>query len=237
MKEETAPTLNLYGDTRTPTASGHGVDIASQRTDDLDDASIARVRKLVEAGTTRPLVFDLGCGFGAHSARLAAAGATVMAFDLDDNREEIRRRVVAEGVAEHVSFVQLDIRKGLAPLQSKPDIIYSQRTLHYLTFDEAKSLLSMLAAKNNGPTAFFLSASGLNSELGNGYAHSSLPVEQRHSELAVDMREKHAIHGPVCLYSINDMMQLIRECGLIPINVHASPFGNIKAIAEKAALP
>lgn len=229
----TEAALNLYGDAKTPTVSGHGVDIASQRMDDLDQAAIADVCRLSDANTGRPLVFDLGCGFGAHSVRMAAAGATVMAFDLDDNRENIRQRAVSEGVAEHVSFAQLDIRKGIMPLQMKPDVVYSQRTLHYLTFNEATALLAMLADKNSGPMSFFLSASGLNSELGNGYPHKALPVHRRHVELDPSMQEKHAIYGAVCLYSVSDMELLLRTAGLKSSRVYSSPFGNIKAIAGK----
>jgi SAM-dependent methyltransferase len=230
------PALNLYGDTKTPTASGHGVDIASQRMDDLDQASIDEVIRLSATNTVRPLVYDLGCGFGAQSVRLAAAGATVMAFDLDDNREEIRSRAVADGVAEHVSFVQLDIRKGLMPLLAKPKVIYSQRTLHYLTFDEAKALLVMLANKNTGPMTFFLSVSGMRSELGEGYTGRELHVHRRYAELSPSMQEKHAIYGNVCLYTVSDMMELLKEAGLKGVSVYASPFGNIKAIAEKAVV-
>jgi len=230
----TKPALNLYGDAKTPTASGHGVDISSQRTDDLDDAALAEVRRLFETNAVRPLVFDLGCGFGAHSARLAVAGAAVVAFDLDDNREQVAQRAAEVGLAGQVNFVQMDIRKGLAPLQLRPDVIYSQRTLHYLTFDEAKTVLTLLAGKNTEPMSFFLSASGLNSELGQRYPGRDVPVEQRHAELSSEMQEKHAIYGPVCLYTVDDMAQLINESGLTSIRIYASPFGNIKAIAMAA---
>lgn len=225
------PTINLYGDKRQPTTSGHGVDIASQRMDDLDQASLEGIKTLVKGGGQPPLVFDLGCGLGAHSVRMAEAGATVMAFDIDDNEEAISRLASDSGVLARVSFARLDIRKGLAPIQKKPNVIYSQRTLHYLKFDEAVGLLSMLGERGTKHAAFYISASGLDSELGTNYAHAHLPVEERFCELSPEMQEKHAIYGPVCLYRNSDMEILLERAGLFQTLVYSSPFGNIKAMA------
>lgn len=227
------PSLNLYGDQRTPTPSGHGVDIASQRVDELDEAALSQIRALYAATNRTPIVFDLGCGFGAHSARMAEAGAMVWAFDLDGNREEVMARAAAVGMASRVSFSQMDIRKGLAPIHMKVDVIYSQRTLHYLRFNEAVGVLKTLQKKGNGEKWVFLSVSGLASELGQGYEHAQVACEDRYAPLAPSMVEKHAIHGPVCLYSIEDMNQLLSCAGFTPVRVYASPFGNIKAIAKR----
>lgn len=226
-------TINLYGDKRNATASGHGVDIASQRMDDLDQASLEGIKTLVETFRQCPLVFDLGCGIGAHSVRMAEVGATVMAFDINDNEEAISKLAAENGVLSRVTFARLDIRKGLAPIQKKPSVVYSQRTLHYLKFDEAVSVLSMLVERAGPEMSFFISVSGLDSELGMGYAHANLPVEERFCELAPDMQEKHAIYGPVCLYRNFDMERLIECVGMTQTLVYSSPFGNVKAMAYK----
>ena len=224
--------LNLYGDQRTPTISGHGVDIASQRMDDLDEASIDFIKDFREKTGLSPVAFDLGCGLGAHSVRMAQAGASVIAIDLDNNREDVLKRASSAGLASQVSFVQMDIRKGLSPIQKKVDVVYSQRTLHYLTFEEAVNVLSVLKAKARNEVWTFVSASGINSELGDDYEHKHVELSKRYAELSPEMVEKHAINGRVCLYDQDDIERLLVTAGMIPIRIYASPFGNIKAIAR-----
>ena len=226
-----ANTLNLYGDVRTPTPSGHGVDIASQRLDELDLAAIDYIKDFFEEKGSAPVVFDLGCGLGAQSARMAEVGGKVMAFDIDDNKADVLKRASAISLASRVSFVQMDIRKGLVPIQIRPDVVYSQRMIHYFKFKEAIEVLSTLREKSKDGIAVFISASGLDSELGEGYAHQDKEVTLRYDVLAPAMAEKHAMYGKVCLYSQDDMECLLTLAGLKPRAIYASPFGNIKAIA------
>lgn len=224
--------LNLYGDSRIPTISGHGVDIASQRIDDLDHASLNWIGEYVLCNGRAPVAFDLGCGFGAHSMRMVEAGADVLAVDLDDNRHKVLNQAVPKGLASRIRFVQMDIRKGLRLIHENPSLVYSQRTFHYLRFSEAVEVLSALSKKNKQVIRFFISASGIDSELGEGYQHRNTPLEDRYCELTAAMQEKHSIYGNVCLYSVADMNTLLKRAGLRSISITASSFGNIKAIAE-----
>ena len=79
----------------------------------------------------------------------------------------------------------------------------------------------------------YLSASGLDSELGQEYSGAGMAVERRYTPLSEVMRAKHAIHGAVCLYRQHELGEMIRSAGLVVEKLFASPFGNIKAVAKR----
>lgn len=230
-----ADVFNLYGDSAIPSTDGRGVDIASQRVDDLDVASISMIQQVHRHKRRRPVVFDLGCGSGAHAIRMAEAGAHVIAIDIEDNRGAVLDAAATAGVVPFVNFIRQDVRCGFSSLQP-PDIVYSQRTIHYLRHAEALRLILGLAASqqnHNGSVSFFLSVSGLDSELSVEYADAARPVSERFCFLSPTMQQKHLITNPVCLYSADDMYDLLLAAGLVPARVYLSPFGNVKAIATR----
>jgi SAM-dependent methyltransferase len=112
------------------------------------------------------------------------------------------------------------------------DIIICQRAIHYLPFPEAVNVISWMKKLLAPDGRLYLSASGINSELGEYYPGHIYLLEERYVELAPAMSEKHGIYGPVCLYSVHDMGKLLEIAGLVPETVFASQFGNIKAVAR-----
>ncbi|WP_205182849.1 hypothetical protein [Burkholderia sp. LMG 13014] len=60
--------LNIYGDHRRATPGNHGVDIAAQRADDLDNLAIERVRQLQLNGRSTVRALDVGRGLLVFSA-------------------------------------------------------------------------------------------------------------------------------------------------------------------------
>lgn len=223
--------VNLYGDRAIKSTDGRGIDIAAQRMDDLDEASVLLIQRL--SSCSRPVVYDIGCGQGAHTTRMACAGAHVIAIDIEDNGLAVMAAADAAGVADNVEFFQMDVRSGFFGLPA-PTIVYSQRTLHYLRHAEVLRLLRDLAGLP-GSISFFLSASGLDSELSTEYPDAPKPVCDRFSLLAPVMQDKHLIRNPVCLYSADDMRDLLSMAELVPSRVYLSPFGNVKAIASTKA--
>jgi SAM-dependent methyltransferase len=220
------PPLNLYGDRLVATSGRHGGDIASQRIDDLDRACL----EFCLAQGSGAAAADIGCGLGAQGFRLAALGAAVTLCDPLDICERVGQ-FNALFPAAPMRFLQRDARELRAADFDQPlDIVYSQRALHYLRFSEARALLERLRGVCRPHARFFISASGIDTELGEGYAGKTCDVADRMAPLAPAMAEKHGVHDEICLYALEDLARLGEEAGLVVISLTASDFGNKKAI-------
>ena len=217
--------LNVHGDRAIFLASGHGADIASQRTDDLDAMALRHAGWLCN-----PYAIDIACGAGGQAVRLAMAGAAVLAVDIADLEQAVMGAAALKGVC--VTFMRADLR-ALNVLESDQlaDLIVCQRAIHYLPYADAVDSLTAMRRLLSSAGRLYLSASGIESELGLGYAGADAPVATRYAELSADMRTKHDIHGPVCLYSESDMQALLIDSGFAVETLFSSEFGNIKAVA------
>ena len=220
--------INFHGDMGIFLAQGCGSDIASQRADDLDLSCIEFLHTL-----RRPMAIDIACGVGGQAARMARAGATVLAVDHYDFSREVQRYVTEHAVQSRVRFLQRDMR-DLDSLRQQgiAHAVICQRAIHYLTFQEAAAAVQAMGRMLRENGLLFISASGLGSELGDGYSGSELALCDRHCELAAPMQAKHGIHGRVCLYSVAEMRELLQAAGMIVRDLYASPFGNVKAVAR-----
>lgn len=209
----------------------HGLDIASQWTDELD---LEALRFLVSPQIPRRVAVDLGCGLGVQGIRFAVLGCDTTLYDIADvggRIDEVRRVLGLPALA----FRCLELRRATPEdFPARIGLAYSQRFLHYLRFDEAARLLSLLAERMCAGARLFVSASGLGSELGEGYAHAVLPLEQRFAPLSPAMQAKHAIGEPVCLYTPADLEHVLLAQGFTAVRVWASPFGNVKGVFERA---
>lgn len=226
-------TLNLYGDHRKATIGGFGCDIAAQRSDDLDNYAIEFIKDLRQKKNC-VYAIDAGCGVGGQSIRMALAGAEVIAIDVTDYSSEIYTHAQVAGCESQISFIQSDIRSLKFSSNPEVDLIICQRTIHYLPWEEAVAALQVFRDLLKPQGLLFLSASGINSELGQSYEHGHLPANSRYCPLESTMSEKHSIYGKVCLYDEIDLGNLLFESGFDPSKIYASPFGNIKSISEKA---
>ena len=223
--------LNLYGDALIETTGTHGADIASQRVDVLDRAALAHV---LQVTAERPVCLDLGCGFGWQGVRFALLGARAHLFDLLPPSRLVSAVAAEPGIA--LAYDQADLRE-LARLALPPaiDVVFSQRTLHYLPYDAARALLSLLAGRMGEGAMLYVSVSGLASELGAGYPHAALPIAQRGAPLAPAMQRRHGIAEPVCLYAPEELAALAQGCGFGAERVWVSAFGNVKGIFVRKA--
>ena len=221
--------LNLYGDEYRITSGTHGADIASQRCDELDQASIDFVATKESCS-----VLDVGCGSGAQSVRFAHAGAKVVAVDIIDATELLDKALEELSLpADSIKFVHNGIEPFLKDCTSKFDVIYSQRFIHYLHPSIAKAVVSRFHDILSSGGMVFISASGMNSELSNGYSATKSDSIHRFDFLSDVMQEKHGIKEPVCLYYPEDLKRLFLEAGFIAKEVWESKFGNVKAIFIK----
>jgi SAM-dependent methyltransferase len=230
MTHEPQPdSLNRFGDRIIETTGTHGADIASQRMDELDEAAL---RYALDIRDEPVSAVDLGCGLGAQGLRFSLVGVETTLVDILDIRErvDVTNKLFEIG---GLDFVQKDARElTSADLPGNLKLVYSQRFIHYLTWDEVNELLSVLSDRLQDCGRIFVSASGLNTELGEGYPDRNAPPEDRYSTLAPEVAEKHDIRQKVCLYERADMERLLTETGFEVRSVSTSGFGNIKAIAE-----
>ena len=176
-----AESLNQYGDRFTPTEDGRGVDISSQRQDELDLASISWINAQGLAGGKIKAV-DLGGGFGAHSIRMAKAGAQVTMIDIADMASENFRNAVESGLVQP-DQLQL-LRKDFATLSEadipdKYDLLYSQRAIHYIPYLEARKLMTLCFNKMSPGGRVYISVAGFDTEYGRNYSERCKPVQER----------------------------------------------------------
>lgn len=222
--------LNLYGDARNVTIGGHGVDIAAQRADDLDNAAI----EFVSDVGPHARALDAAGASGGQAARMAIAGAEVVALDIEDYSAACSAMAAAHGVENRVRFVQHDLTQlaGAAAIAlGEFDAIVCQRMIHYVPYPRAIDVVCNLKSLLRKGGRLYLSASGLHSELGNGYAAANHPLNSRYAALSDEMVARHGINGSVCLYSVADLAHLIELAGMRLERVYTSAFGNIKAVA------
>jgi cyclopropane fatty-acyl-phospholipid synthase-like methyltransferase len=228
--------LNLYGDQKILTKGLFGVDIAIQRADDLDSLAIEQIKTAKEQGQYAITALDIGCGQGGQLIRMAQAGATMaIGVDAQNYYDHTRARASENGVASRVHFIQEDMRslRNTTLDLLTWDVIVCQRAIHYMSYTDALRSVATMHSLLSRNGRLYLSASGMSSELSNGYAEGQKSVRKRFGPLADEMRNKHGIHGNVCLYSSDDMRSLMGEAGVHIEKIWVSDFGNIKVVATK----
>jgi len=223
--------LNPYGDRLVPAGNaGYGGEISCQREDDLDRLALEKAKSLAAAKSKgKPVIYDIGCGHGAMAMKFAEMGCTVVACDIEP-MPALAAFARDNGAILPAHIVEADARYVDWNAFPEPDIVYSQRFLHYLRFPEATELVRTLTNREHSCHAY-LSMSGLHSELGTDYPGASL--ETRYGCLAGEMAKKHGIEQKVCLYSLEDAQRLAAECDLEIVRLWLSEFGNVKLMAKR----
>jgi uncharacterized UPF0146 family protein len=224
--------INLYGDVLIPTTGVHGGDVSSQRVDELDTACLDYLK--TRAGSERrPRAIDIGGGHGAQSKRMAASGADVVLVDLTDRFEDMRAYNSQAG-REAITFHRADIRDAdVAQIAKGVDAIYSQRMLSCIRHHEASDLMRRIHDASAVGAHCFISAGGIQTEIGDEYGDRTLPIERRWATSSPRMAQKHQIFAPECLYSEQELIDLLRSCGFVLVRSWTSAFGNPKVICRK----
>lgn len=219
--------INIYGDRDANKIGGYGYDISSQRLDNLDKFALLHLIKSHRKG-----FIDIGCGYGRVGliAALMSENTILIDSDIDISVKVDMLRTITNS---NVKFFNMDVRE-LTPYYLRDiDIVYSQRFIHYLKYNEAKELLTMIYNNTGNDLYLFISASGINSELGNNYQGKEINIQDRYFPLDKDIATKHNILGNVCLYSENDLIELAENAGFKKEKVYSSKFGNIKGVFKK----
>jgi cyclopropane fatty-acyl-phospholipid synthase-like methyltransferase len=185
-------------------------------------------------------VVDLGGGFGAHSIRLAEAGAQVTMIDLADMASENFRKAIEEkrSTPENLKFIQKDFSTlSETDIPEHIHLVYSQRAIHYVPYKEAKELLSHMFNRMVKGGMIFISAAGYDTEYGKTYPDRHKSVQDRFNLVTLDMQEKHGITHKIVTYTEQEMKTMLESVGFSEVDVSRSAFGNIKAIARKPDIP
>jgi SAM-dependent methyltransferase len=203
---------------------GHGVDVAVKRADDLDRTVLQYI-----AAYPGCRVLDLGSGAGGQSLRMATAGAHVTAVDQFDFQEQFAQYGQP---ADNLRFIIGDLQQlpVLLPEQEY-DIVLCQRTIHYLSYHAALTLLEELLLIIYDK--LYISVTGSGSLVGDTYPGASLPIAERFCELTALGKDMFSITEPVCLYNQVEFMQLLESAGWTVDECWESAFGNIKAVCSK----
>jgi SAM-dependent methyltransferase len=205
--------------------AGFGVDVASNRADDLDKLCVSDLKS-----KTAPRVLDLGAGLGGQSVRMAHAGAQVTAVDIHDFTDEYEKlRVLNDLTSSQLLFVQSKIQLLSDAVQSNTftDVLF-QRTVHYLRSEEAFKTLELLSEIVED--RLYVSVTGMDSAIGENYAGISEVIADRFFPLAPELSGTFSITQPVCLYTKDEFVDLLEKTGWKIDSCWESAFGNIKAI-------
>lgn len=133
---------------------------------------------------------DLGCGSGIMGLRFSCLGVETILIDTLPVHETLLKTLSLQNILR-LKFVQQDARHlSHDQLPSRVGLLFSQRFVYYLKYSEALDLLKTLKAVMSLSARLFISASGRNSELGDGYGGSD-DLKQRFSEFAPETAGKH----------------------------------------------
>ena len=209
----------------------YGVDIASKRLDDLDKKILAEVKLCIE-NSKDVTVLDLGCGKGGLSVMLVESGAHVCAVDIADYSkvfEKIRRE--NNFSQDQLQFLQADIMQITKDIMPSASLCVLQRVIHYIPYEVALHVLTFLK-KEVGVRKMYISATGIESDIGRSYADKDAPIEQRFCTLSDTDAKIFSITQPVCLYTPEEFMRLLQDSGWYIEECWVSAFGNIKAVCS-----
>jgi SAM-dependent methyltransferase len=208
----------------------YGVDIGATRLDDVDKKVLTRVRELIAEGIV-PRVLDVGAGAGGLAIALAAAGAEVTILDITDYRDEIETRCVQNGIDFGViEVVVADMTAWVATNTHHYDVVVLQRVLHYVPYAAAWTILEQLRLVTD---ELYLSVTGTTTAIAAHYDSLPLPIEERWGELAEEGKDLFSITAPLCLYSENEILELLATTGWHVTWSRVSDFGNVKVVAKK----
>ena len=224
--------LNNNGDKLIKTTEENGSDISSQRIDELDQKSLFHAVNISRKDNSSAV--DLGSGLGSQGIRFANLGINTTLIDKLNIKTTIENiKQVNPHINQEIKYINKNI-KNLTEhdLSQNLDIIYSQRFIHYLTYEKAEEILSLLFNHMSKDGKMYLSASGLNSELSKGYVDKNKNIKNRYGKLSNKMANKHNIKSPVCLYSKKELKTLLEKIGFTVDEIYTSEFGNIKSVSS-----
>jgi hypothetical protein len=211
----------------------HGVCRSYYHPDEFDIKVIEYANSLAQGGITDLSALDLGCSpYFPQSWRLAKLGFNVDAFDLENPIDTFDQ--INKSFKNRINYKVKDIATlKSSDLQPNYDIIYSNRCLPFLKYNQAYELIHMLVNQVKSKSRFFLSFFSESADYAANYP-MDLPLENRFVPLNNIVARKNQMLAPVCIYKYDEIIKDL--LGGLPITIieilHAKS-GSIKIIFEK----
>jgi 2-polyprenyl-3-methyl-5-hydroxy-6-metoxy-1,4-benzoquinol methylase len=207
-----------------------GTDVCSRKIDELDQACIQFALARKESETAG---IDIGCGLGRVSIGMATLGVRMNLIDILPLQHHFDE-VLGKFPTMPLTFLQADVRHVKdVDLLGRYDFVLSRRFLHYVPYCDAVELITRFSQRLVQGGKVFISASGLESELGIGYIDICEHISNRFDYLSSSMMEKHNIREKVCLYRPSELIHLFQGCGFEGHRVWLSAFGNVQGVFTK----
>lgn len=163
---------------------------------------------------------------------MVEVGASVCGVDIQDHAQEFEVLRTENNLSiEKLEFIRGNMR-DLSDLVGGRcfDLACLQRTVHYSPYNEAVNILRNL--RRIIKDRLYISASGLNTYFKEYYNDKDKNIEERFCCLESEGAEKFNITEPLCLYTKEELVDLLVSGGWQTEEVWVSDFGNIKAICS-----
>ena len=212
---------------------GTGIDVGAYRVSSLGKEAL---RFALSGEPPSKVYVEIGPGKGRLAVIFALLSFRCHLYDSDPSLVEHYRSLThCFGLEDQLFFKLKDVRNiRYGDLPEGIGVVVAERVLHHLRFRESVKVLKILRNRMFPGGRVFLSLSGLNSPIGEGYPHASLPVEKRYAPLPPDVANKFKITGKVCLYTPEDVRWLMGKVGgFKEILVRLTDFGNVMAVYER----
>jgi hypothetical protein len=219
---------NPYGDVLQASREGFGSDVSSQRIEPFEEEMLQYASQVKQSATETPWALDLFSGYcAANARRLAEMGFTAFAVDFSPADESLAsvvgRPLVGGGM---LRYVQEDVSKiDLSFLSCKLDLVTAMRSLHFLRYNDARTLVVALASRLKPGAEMFFTIGAVDCKVGGGYKHAHLPVEERWHPLEPELGGPIHVTEPLCLYKKEDIESLFANLGGRLISLGQDEFG------------
>jgi len=206
----------------------YSIDIAKERLDEQDKRIISHVLSQ-EWKVKRCLI--LGSGEGRIGVVLALLGFEVVSIDIDEYQDFYSQTNQLFSLDKKMNYIKEDLQNFNKELvDGEFSLVLAQRVLHYLPYEKAQGLLATLPKVMSKKSYLYLAVSCIDSAMGIEYKGDSVFVEKRFHKLSAEMQKRFSLTVPVCLYSLREFKQLMKETHFKKMHVYQTSFGNIKGL-------
>jgi 2-polyprenyl-3-methyl-5-hydroxy-6-metoxy-1,4-benzoquinol methylase len=208
--------------------------LTSQPLDDIDTLCLEYLIEQKQQGKTLHCL-DIGGGAGKHAIRVAQTGHTATLIDRDDPSHYIKQVADADIIkADQITLVQkqfnaIDVAKDLAAY----DLIYSQRALNYMPYDEFMAFMRNLTTHLPIGGRFYISVSGYDNEFGRSFPLRDKSLPERYGYVTDAMKIKHNIQDKTLVIKCEELTDIMKGLGYKILYTNVTTFGNVKLIGEK----